>query len=253
MSRTEKLRPFPMGVSLSHDKVTAGTAGCIVVDHQGQEYILSNNHVLANSNLGEIGDSILQPGTYDGGTVEDTIGILADFVEIKFPDSSDCQVSNAIISLLNLVSRLFLRKTRFYTKIDELPMNEVDCAIARPTSQDIYTPEILEIGHIKGSAKAKEGETVKKSGRTTGLTTGVIIDDDATIEISYGYRKTRFFNQILIQGKRFIQGGDSGSVLVNEDGYVVGLCFAGSGEGNLGIANHAYRVEELLEIRIKPN
>jgi hypothetical protein len=249
MSRTEKLRPFPLGVSIGHYKVTAGTAGCVVKDQQGQEYILSNNHVLANSNNAEIGDPVIQPGSYDGGTLDEKVAILSKYVPIEFPDASECGLSKIVVSFLNAVAKLFMRKTRFYTKVAGMPVNEVDCAIAEPTSQNIYEKEILEVGCPKGSAKVHEGETVKKSGRTTGVTTGEVIDDDATIDISYGYAKARFTHQILIQGKRFIQGGDSGSALLNEDGYIVGLCFAGSNDGSLGIANHIYKVEELLEVR----
>ena len=43
--------------------------GGLVRDKQSEDtVILSNNHVLANSNNASIGDTILQPGTADGGT-----------------------------------------------------------------------------------------------------------------------------------------------------------------------------------------
>ena len=49
----------------------------------GQMYILSNNHVLANSNLAALGDPILQPGRVDGGTFpSNKIATLERFVEI---------------------------------------------------------------------------------------------------------------------------------------------------------------------------
>src|SRR5271155_576313 len=41
-----------------------GTLGSLVV-RNGTNYILSNNHVLANSDAGTIGDAILQPGLID--------------------------------------------------------------------------------------------------------------------------------------------------------------------------------------------
>lgn len=251
MGRTERLRPFPMGVSIGHHKVTAGTAGCVVVDSEGREYILSNNHVLANSNQAEVGDKIIQPGTYDGGTLNDAVATLTRFIPIRFPDSSGCALSRGVVWFLNSIAKLLGRNTRFYTKVELIPTNEVDCAIARPLSRELYTKEILEAGTPKGSAKVSEGEKVLKSGRTTGLTEGTVFDDEATIEVSYNYEKARFVHQMLIRGDRFIQGGDSGSVLLNADGYVVGLCFAGSGDGSLGVANHAYKIEELLCVRIQ--
>ncbi len=52
------------GSSIGHYKVTAGTLGGFVRDREGV-YILSNNHVLANSNKAEGPDPILLPGPAD--------------------------------------------------------------------------------------------------------------------------------------------------------------------------------------------
>jgi hypothetical protein len=58
--RTARWRPAPGGVSIGHIDVTAGTLGCLV-ERNGEVFILSNNHVLANANLGKVGDPIPQP------------------------------------------------------------------------------------------------------------------------------------------------------------------------------------------------
>src|SRR6185503_16827317 len=47
---TTRRRPAPMGFSVGHPLITAGTIGARVRDATGRFYILSNNHVLANSN-----------------------------------------------------------------------------------------------------------------------------------------------------------------------------------------------------------
>ena len=66
-ARTDRWRPAPGGVSIGHYKITAGTFGGIVRDRNtGERLILSNNHVLANSNNASAGDVILQPGAIDG-------------------------------------------------------------------------------------------------------------------------------------------------------------------------------------------
>jgi len=55
----------------------------------GRRLILSNNHVLANFSAGNdgraaLGDAVLQPGAYDGGTVfTDTFALLKRFVPLK--------------------------------------------------------------------------------------------------------------------------------------------------------------------------
>lgn len=65
----DRFRPtVPAGVSIGHYLVTAGTIGAIVFEKStGEPLILSNNHVLANSNFATIGDPILQPGPTDHG------------------------------------------------------------------------------------------------------------------------------------------------------------------------------------------
>ena len=51
----------------------------------GQRLILSNNHVLANSNDAQVGDTVVQPGSIDGGhAVSDKIAELERFVPIEF-------------------------------------------------------------------------------------------------------------------------------------------------------------------------
>ena len=65
---TTRQRPAPLGFSVGHPAITAGTLGARVVGPTGIVYILSNNHVLANSNGATVGDATLQPGAFDGGT-----------------------------------------------------------------------------------------------------------------------------------------------------------------------------------------
>jgi hypothetical protein len=53
---TTRQRPAPLGFSVGHPSITAGTIGARVVDASGNRYVLSNNHVLAASNAGSVGD-----------------------------------------------------------------------------------------------------------------------------------------------------------------------------------------------------
>src|SRR5206468_1580154 len=62
---TKRQRPAPLGFSVGHPAITAGSIGARVVDGSRTVYVLSNNHVLANSNDASIGDATLQPGPYD--------------------------------------------------------------------------------------------------------------------------------------------------------------------------------------------
>ena len=106
--------------------------------------------------------------------------------------------------------------------------NQVDGALARPVSSDMVADEILELGAVTGEREAELGMEVKKSGRTTGLTTGTVQLLDASVQVGYGGEKIALFtNQILTTNMS--QGGDSGSLLVDAEGNrAVGLLFAGS-------------------------
>ncbi|MEO8396731.1 MAG: hypothetical protein ABI700_27305, partial [Chloroflexota bacterium] len=84
-----RFRPtIPPGVSIGHYKVTAGTFGYLVTDKTtGEKLILSNNHVLANSNDSLLGDAILQPGAIDGGqNPADIVATLARFIPLRYTD-----------------------------------------------------------------------------------------------------------------------------------------------------------------------
>ncbi len=83
---TDRFRPIPAGVSIGHYKITAGTFGAVVFDKTtGEQLILSNNHVLANSNEAFQGDAILQPAAMDGGNQpQDVVGTLHRWSVINY-------------------------------------------------------------------------------------------------------------------------------------------------------------------------
>lgn len=189
-----RYRPALGGSSIGHYKITAGTLGCLVRDKAtNAAFILSNNHVLANSNQAQKGDSILQPGSYDGGKMaKDVIGYLERWIEIKFGKE----------------------------------VNFVDAALAKPKSIKLVKPEIIEIGLPLGITHPKIGMLIQKSGRTTGHTIGKIKDISATVKVNYDRKIALFRNQILTT--TMSQGGDSGSLVLNMKKRAIGLLFAGS-------------------------
>ena len=228
---TDKWRPAPGGVSIGHYAITAGTLGAVVKDAGNNEkLILSNNHVLANSNEAEIGDAILQPGPYDGGTLqEDVIANLLRFVPIKYTvEIPNCPISTTVAGAANLFARALGSKHRLMAVRQQLETNLVDAALARPVEPDMVSDEILSIGQITGSKDPELGLAVRKSGRTTGFTTGTIELLDATVSVSYGDGKVAVFEGQIVTSA-MSQGGDSGSLLVDaNENLAVGLLFAGS-------------------------
>ncbi len=245
--RTERHRPAPGGVSIGHYLITAGTLGCLV-QKNNMLYILSNNHVLANSNDASIGDPILQPGPYDGGTQQnDTIARLSEFVPIQFTTGViPCPLGNAVASVLNTFAAAIGSRTRLQAAASAVAQeNLVDCAIAQPLNPADVTTQILEIGTITGVVEGTLGMSVKKSGRTTGLTTGSIQQIDVTANVSYGSNKVATFADQLMAGA-MSQGGDSGSAVLDDQNRLVGLLFAGS--NNSTIINRIQNVFTALNV-----
>ncbi len=254
-SRTERWRPAPPGVSIGHWAITAGTFGAVVQDAEtGERLILSNNHVLANSNQAIPGDAILQPGAADGGrNPADRIAELLRFVPIQFEsggggNGDTCSTANLVAETANLFARLVASPWRLVpVRIQTLTSaNRVDAAVARPVSQDAIEAAVLEIGEVHGSVEAELGLAVRKSGRTTGLTTGTVQVIDATVRVGYGAAGTALFEDQIVTGNMSAPG-DSGSLLVEQDGQrAVGLLFAGSDQST--IFNPISAVESALSI-----
>ena len=264
---TERRRPAPPGYSVGHPRITAGTLGAWV--HRGADdtyYILSNNHVLASSNDGRPGDFILQPGPADGGTEADRIARLTDFVRIRFDDESDGGnggkktasalgwrlwkwPANAVAKVLGCPYRLVVAQP---SVVEQPSPNLVDAAVARVLDEDLVETDIPEIGRLQGIRDLELGDLVMKTGRTTETTSGIVETVEATSRVSYGSGKgiASFRDQFIIRADEgdFSRGGDSGSAIVDADGYLGGLLFAG-GSG-VTIANRMSHVVALLGIRL---
>lgn len=247
--RTDRWRPAPPGVSIGHLYITAGTFGAVVRDNAtNKQLILSNNHVLANSNNAQQGDSILQPGPIDHGYApQDRIADLDRFIPIIFEKSEDniCSIANGVAGISNLIARILGSKSRLTTIRMEPTPNEVDAAVAIPW-KDSIKDEILDIGMVAGVSDPELEMPVKKSGRTTAVTKGKITTLNARVEVGYGNGKTALFeNQIITTNMS--QPGDSGSLLVEaETNKAVGLLFAGSEK--VTVHSPIKRVMELLDV-----
>lgn len=228
LERTARVRPAPGGVSVGHERVTAGTLGVLARRTRGGTVILSNNHILANANEARPGDPVLQPAPADGGTSDDVIARLADFVPIVFVDAEPRGLARAVERVLRpVLAALGLGIKR----MPSARTNLVDAAIAEPVPDDAVDPEILDIGRVSGIAEADIGARVRKSGRTTGMTSGEVIGLDGVIRVDYGARAA-VFRQVLVTDLHS-QGGDSGSLVVDEANRGIGLLFAGSAVSTL--------------------
>lgn len=250
--RTGRHRPAQPGMSLGHYRITAGTFGLIVRDREsGDPLILSNNHVMANSNDASPGDPILQPGVADGGNSDtDVIATLDRFCPIEFAiEPPSCSIAGTVVDVANMIARAIGSQHRLQAyKVNPQASNQVDGAVARPLERDLVDEEVLGIGLVEGTVAASLGMGVRKSGRTTGLTTGTVNVIDATVTIGYGpSRRARFEGQIVTSPMS--EPGDSGSALIDSGSQrAVGLLFAGSTQAT--IHNPIDSVVDCLEIDI---
>lgn len=212
----QRHRPLRPGLSIAHTDVSAGTLGTFVVPTRdggsgtGGVHVLSNNHVIADSDRGTTGDVIVQPGPADGGAPPaDRIGVL-----------------DRVISL------------------DATTPAVVDAATARLDDGVNVEPD-HPAGPITGIVVEPHTDlAVEKVGRTTGLTTGRVsaIELDG-LAVEYPTGIIEFDGQIEITGSaqtpRFSSGGDSGSLVYSpQRRAAVGLLFAGSefgGENGAGL------------------
>lgn len=237
------------GVSIGHYKVSAGTLGAVVIDNTtGDKVILSNNHVIANSNDAVAGDPILHPAAYDDG--EEKVARLLRWKHISMIGEEPPVVpptpqrgwaefvrdaGDVFLKLGNVNDRRLqlVDLQQDTSESSQKPvLNRIDAALGLPIDPSKFVRGNRYVGQITGSANAVVGMSVRKAGRTTDYTEGTVDLLNATVDVAYGNDKVaRFAGQIIIRGNdgTFSAGGDSGSVVVDKDSQnAVGLLFAGS-------------------------
>jgi hypothetical protein len=222
--RRGEVRPLVGGTSLSASVPNlyyAGTLGMVTYNDK----ILSNAHVIAmNTGTYEFlatGTPILQPGSRDGG-LGNQVGELEAYIPIDFDPGAENYADAAIGSIDGGVS-------------------------ASPGEQFSEGGNYL----VGGSTVVSTGDIVRKSGRTTGVTTGEVISTNYAGEVGYGGKSAYFVDQIVVAQENwsFAKPGDSGSA-VDKDGKFVGLLFAGSAD-RVVICKAKHIIDE-LHIAVEP-
>ncbi len=225
--------PVPLGVSggNANDSSTSGrlTTCCggtlgSLVSRGGKQFILSNNHVLARSDIATVGDPIIQPGLVDAdcssaGTT--TVANLSQFFNLE--TGAAPKVDAAIAQIVS-------------GKVDP---NGTILQLGGTTSGGLPTDGPPHAG--SGVAPMVSGK-VAKSGRSTGLTCSAIQSISVTVSVQYqkgcgtgtAFSET-FTNQVQVMGGDFSAEGDSGSLIVTQDtADPVALLFAESSTDTVG-------------------
>jgi len=225
--RQGEVRPVVGGTSLSAYVTKgaliylyAGTLGMVTYDDK----ILSNAHVIAMEpgadEFLDIGTPIIQPGSRDGGRFVNLVGELEAYIPIDFDAENYADAA----------------------------IGSVDGNVDASPGEQFY-----EGGNywVEGWTEVSKGDIVRKSGRTTGVTTGEVIHTDASVFVWYGDQLAYFVDQIVVTQENwsFVAPGDSGSA-VDKDGEFVGLISAGS--ETCAVINKAEHIIEGLGIAVEP-
>jgi len=220
-----------------------GTLGALVEDTARNQYILSNNHVLAESDQAIVGDTIDEPGLIDAGCMplSHAGSTLRPVGALKYYVPLATTQSNVDAALAAVVSGA-VDPTGSILQLDAPKPNtrsNIPLAAAPPMAG---SGEALNAGNL-GTIE------LAKSSRTTGLTCSTVETVDLSVRIDYfkdcaetqPYYSKTFAGQIGIAGDKFSDSGDSGALVVDaSNAQPVGLFFAGGtdGDGNgLSLAN----------------
>ncbi|QPW59672.1 trypsin-like serine protease [Clostridium botulinum] len=217
MQLSKRIRPVVGGCSIG--PITSkyyGTMGCLVTNGR-ENFILSNNHVLADLNNIKLGTPIVQPAIAHGGDPEkDQIAVLSKFIPLKS------------------------------IKGTKRPENYVDAAIAKVINNNDVSSDIKFIGKPKGVRGHRLGQLVKKVGASTELTAGIIKYINVAMIIDES--KKQFLMKKQIVTNSMSKSGDSGSILLNDNNYALGLLMASNNDYT--IFNPIKRVLAALDVSI---
>jgi hypothetical protein len=215
--RAHVFNPMQGGISISNAlQFGYGTLGGKVVDRDtGAEMILSNWHVLVNSWSVRAGLPIYQPGQGDGGRAEHTVARLSRHAMDHF----------------------------------------IDAAVAELTGTRPLLNEQLGLGPVTGVRQPVPGLRITKSGRRTGVTTGIITGIEGRQVMTYAGVQRVIRHVVHIakapDSAQVSAKGDSGAWWLEQDTrQAVGLHFAGSDLPEYGLAMAMSPVLDALNVDI---
>ena len=206
-----------------------GTLGSLVT-RGGVQYILSDNHILARSDAGTVGDAIVQPGLIDTPTCTTagttTVANLSQFSNLQASPSPNIDAAIAQVVA---------------GKVD--PAGKIVYLGATVDSNGVPVAGAPQGGTGLPVSSLSVGRPVAKSGRSTGLTCSTVEATNISTSVDYtvncdgtGTKFTvPYVNQIGVVGGDFSGQGDSGSLIVTQDtANPVALLYAGSDIDTVG-------------------
>lgn len=198
---TGRVRPLRPGVSCIGERLVgaAGTLGGLVVSGN-RKLIISCNHVLAGNDPLAVSLPVYQPSPGDSADPAEQVGFVIHYDPLE----------------LGIINRRDLAAAEVFP---EVPLDPIPLDFSQPPSGVFRVPSV--------------GEPVSKSGRSTGLTTGQVVETDAMINVDFGpgIGTISWRGTIRVAGAPFIQSGDSGAWVFDDQMNMVGMVFAGNDTG----------------------
>jgi hypothetical protein len=131
----------------------------------------------------------------------------------------------------------------------------LDAAVATLTGRRRLLNEQLGLGPVLGASPARLGDSVVKSGRSSYITYGRVVEIHSTARMRYGYLERLIRDVVIIDpvnGGEVSRPGDSGSWWLNAGTkQAVGLHFAGGDMPERALAISMPSVLDALRVEIR--
>lgn len=221
---------------ISGNSCCGGTLGSLVA-RNGTQYILGNNHVLAKSDFGNIGDAISQPGIIDvpspntcTTTGTKTVANLSEFYNLQTGSqpSVDAALAQIVTGSVDVTGNILLLGG---TQTNGVPNPGPPASGAGITGAQ--------------AMGAPHNGLVAKVGRTTGLTCASVVAINVASSVAYAQNcdgtgttfTVNYTDMVDVSGGLFGAPGDSGSLIVTQDtAEAVALLVGGNDQDTLGNA-----------------
>jgi hypothetical protein len=234
-----RYRPIHGGISISNQiiftdsnnlaAITAGTFGCTATRRSNKKNVLLTNWHIAVGDYGGNGKYIFQPATPPDPNLPPPPNPI-------YPQKNDDMIATVVDSRINATVD---------AAIAELDVSsccrccglDFDDGVPGLTDENVLTNQPYLPGNkIINMRPPVTGKLLYKVGISTFTTEGKLLDANTPTvgPIPRGKKSYTFTNQISIASNNpnipFSSEGDSGSVIIDEDNYIVGLLFASSSD-----------------------
>lgn len=236
MDFKDKLRPLSIGASIGHISGVVGTLGAFVTTKDGIG-ILSADHVLAPiKGKAKKGDWIHHPALIDCGGGLTARTRIAKLYKFTTPSQNSPNLIGAGVALLN----------NYVTHLG----NRIPKGIGCPVEGHVLA-EIDENSYF-----FKNKVKVGKIGRTTGYTEGIIETFSVNgVQIQLDKNTSFTFNNLIVivgeHNTPFSLPGDAGAMVFTlEPVQVIGLLYAGSGDGSRSLVCPITSILQALNVNL---